>query len=422
MIEKKLRVTIMGLNYSPEPTGIAPYTSRLAEALVRDGHHINVITGYPHYPEWRLREGYSGWRSEEVINGVRVKRLRHYIPEVVNNLRRMHMELSFGVRLLFARWNDPDVILIVSPALFSAAFVLLRARCGIRRPATGLWIQDLYSRGVEETKAGGAWTSRLMNRIEGFVLRSATGVAVIHDRFEKYLVQNLAVDEGRIAVIRNWTHVGTETTCERQPTRAKLGWEDDDVIVLHAGNMGAKQGLENVVKAAHLAHQRKSKVRFAMLGDGNQRSHIQALARGIGHIEFIAPLSDQEFTQVLGSADILLVNEKAGLRETAVPSKLTSYFSSGLPVIAATEADSTTAGEINLSRGGIRVDPNSPGALLEAAEYLATDRNMSAALGQAGLGYARSVLSQDAAILQYSAWLHKLAIAAQDLTRLHTSR
>ena len=34
----------------------------------------------------------------------------------------MHMELSFGVRVIFARWGNPDVVLVVSPALFSCGW------------------------------------------------------------------------------------------------------------------------------------------------------------------------------------------------------------------------------------------------------------------------------------------------------------
>lgn len=34
------RITIIGLNFAPERSGIAPYTTSLAENLVADGHYI----------------------------------------------------------------------------------------------------------------------------------------------------------------------------------------------------------------------------------------------------------------------------------------------------------------------------------------------------------------------------------------------
>ena len=79
-----MKITIVGINYFPEVTGIAPYTTGMAEGLAAYGHEVNVVTGLPHYPEWRIYDGYRSQRSyREAINGVTVDRLRHYVPDVV---------------------------------------------------------------------------------------------------------------------------------------------------------------------------------------------------------------------------------------------------------------------------------------------------------------------------------------------------
>ncbi|MCU6479904.1 glycosyltransferase family 4 protein [Arthrobacter sp. A2-55] len=406
----KHRVTIIGLNYAPEPTGIAPYTTRLAELLASQGHAVQIVTGYPHYPAWKLAKGYSGWQCHETRNGVAVTRLRHFIPSNHSNFNRMHMELSFGLRLLFARWNTPDVVLLVSPSLFASAFGLFRARLGISRPATGVWVQDIYTRGLAETGSGNSIQTRLMKLFEGLVFRSAVKVTVIHDRFRDYLVSELGVRSENVGVIRNWTHLKPVEALDRSATRQTLGW-GDETVVLHAGNIGVKQALENVVLAAQKADDVSAKVKFVLLGSGNQREKIQELAMGVERIEFLAPVSDEEFNAVLHAADILLVNEMPGLREMAVPSKLTSYFSTGLPVLAATEFNSTTATEIASSGAGLRISPGRPAELLEAVINLAADSELAEKLGQAGKNYAKNVLSEEAAIIQYSAWLRELATA-----------
>lgn len=408
---RQLRISILGINYYPEPTGIAPYTTKLAERLVREGHEVHVITGYPHYPDWKRKQGYTGWLRREKREGVRITRLRHYIPRRVNGMQRMHLELSFGLRLLFAGWKRPDVVLVVTPALLSSVFVLLRARLGFRRPSTAIWVQDLYSRGLAEMKGDNSASARLMQRIEGYVFRSATKVCVIHDRFRSYVNTSLGVPLDDIETIRNWTHIDSHGQIDRPNIRARLGWNEGEIIALHAGNIGAKQALENVIAAATVADDRRSNVRFVLLGNGNQRSRIEAMAEGIERIQFIDPLPDADFKDALGSADVLLVNEMSGLREMAVPSKLTSYFSTGLPVVAATEADSTTAGEIRISGGGICVDPDSPAALLDACESLGGDTALSIQLGSKGQHYAATALSEEAAIVQYSDLLERLASA-----------
>ena len=53
-----MRILVAGINYAPEVTGIAPYTTGLAEGLAQRGHTVDVWTGLPHYPQWQIA---SGW-------------------------------------------------------------------------------------------------------------------------------------------------------------------------------------------------------------------------------------------------------------------------------------------------------------------------------------------------------------------------
>lgn len=406
---KSLRITILGLNYSPEPSGNAPYTTSLAEGLKAAGHTVHVVTGYPHYPEWDVKSGYSGWIKTEDINGVPVKRLRHHVPRNPTALGRMHMELSFGLRLIFARWNKPDVVLVVSPALFSCALAILRVRMRPNRPAVGIWIQDLYSRGVVETGTGGGGLARLATAVESRIVCSADGVAAIHERFKSHMVESLGVPAGRVEVIRNWTHLPASPTSGIPEMRSRLGWNSEDIVVLHAGNMGQKQGLENVIEAARIADSRGSTVRFVLMGDGNQRKRLEAMAAGIARICFVNSLPDLDFQRALAAADVLLVNELPGVKDMSVPSKLTSYFNAGVPVIAATDEGSVTAFEIESSGGGVRVDAADPLALVDTAEALAREPSFTAQLAENGLRYRHETLSETAAVAHYDDFITSLA-------------
>lgn len=408
--ERSLRITILGINYRPEPTGNAPYTASLAEGLVAAGHKVRVITGYPHYPEWELKAGYTGWIRRETINGVEVVRLRHYIPRKPGQLNRLWMEITFGLRLAFARWSKPDAVLVISPALFSSALAILRTRLRPNRPAVGIWVQDIYSRGVVEVN-GKSRAGSALAAAESYILKSADGVVAIHERFRQYFVNSLGVSSNDVRVIRNWTHLPPSPASGSVDVRSRFGWSPEDVVVLHAGNMGQKQGLENVLEAARLADQSQSRVRFVLMGDGNQRRRLEELANGIKSIEFMPPLPGDDFMDALAAADILLVNELPGVKDMAVPSKLTSYFNAGVPVIAATDAGSVTASEIAASRGGVRVDAGDPQALLTAAETLGRDKVTAETLGTSGLKFRNETLSETAAIGHYDDFIKSLAMS-----------
>ncbi|WP_198668944.1 glycosyltransferase family 4 protein [Homoserinimonas sp. OAct 916] len=390
-----MKITFIGINYAPEPTGIAPYTAGMAEGLVRTGDHVRVITGFPHYPQWRISPGYSGSSITENLAGVRIRRVRHYVPARPGLANRLLMELVFGMRAIVSRWGRADVVVMVSPALFSTALAALKAR--ILRVRGFIWVQDIYSLGVSESGTGGKAAGRILRLIEGTTLRSASGVIVIHERFKRYLVDELGIDASKVHVVRNWSHISDPNGENRSEVRDSHGWTPHETVVLHAGNMGAKQGLENVVHASRLAAEVESPIRFVLLGDGNRRRALQDMGAN-SRLQFIDPLPDGEFEETLAAADILLVNERPGLTEMCVPSKLTSYFNTGLPVIVATDRSSITAEELERAAAGVRVDAAQPQDLLDAATALARNSDLSRSYGQAGRLFKEQYLSEDEAV------------------------
>jgi colanic acid biosynthesis glycosyl transferase WcaI len=404
-----VKVSILGINYAPEPTGIAPYTTRLAEGLTNRGHDVQVLTGYPHYPQWKRDAASFGFRSDEEIDGVRVHRLSHHVPHDLSWVGRAAMELSFGLQLMTTKWGRPAVVLCITPPLLATAMSAIRCRLTWRRPAVGVLVHDLYSRGVEETGVTSGTTARMVRALESAALRMADDVAVIHAGFTTDLVEHLGVSPRRIREIRNWTHVDTPDPSASAAFRTARGWRADEVVVLHAGNMGYKQGLENVIAAAELAARDDSGVRFVLLGDGNQRPGLEAAGAGVYTLEFLSPVSEEEFPAALGAADVLLVNERPGVAHMAVPSKLTSYFRSGKPILAATDSAGFTAGELAVSGAGVCVPADRPDLLLSEALRLGTDRALGAQLGEAGRRYSDALLSEEAALDRYERWIIDLA-------------
>lgn len=409
MPHRRIRVAILGINYAPEPTGIAPYTTGLAAGLTARGHDVRVLTGYPHYPQWKRVPSGSRLRCYDQINAVRVRRLNHYVPRDPSLVGRVAMEMTFGLQVLTSRWGEPDVVVCVTPPLLTATMSAVRARLTWRRPAVGMLVHDLYGRGVTETGAMSGIAARVVSAVESATLRLADDVVVIHTGFSTDLVEQLGVDPRRIREIRNWNHVRPPDPSASAAFRDEHRWGPDEVVVLHAGNMGQKQGLENVIAAAELAARNGSRTRFVLLGDGNQRASLQAAGAGLKTLEFLPPVSEDDFPAALGAADVLLVNERPGVAQMAVPSKLTSYFRSGKPILAATSSAGFTAGELAASGAGVCVPADRPDLLLSEALRLANDPALTGRLAEAGLRYCDALLSQDAALDLYEQWIMDLA-------------
>jgi glycosyltransferase involved in cell wall biosynthesis len=412
-----VRIAIIGINYAPEPTGIAPYTTGLAEGLLQRGYEVSVLTGFPHYPQWTSDARSSAVRCEEQIGGVRVRRLSHSVPRELSWVGRAAMEITFGLQLLTTRWGRPDVVIFVTPPLLAAAIGMIRARLTWCRPAIGVVVHDSYSRGVAETGAATGLSARAIQMVESPVIRAADGVVVIHPGFASDLTGQLGADPWRVRVIRNWRHIDTPDPADILKFREAHGWHSDEVVVLHSGNMGYKQGLENVIAAAELADRSGSKVRFVLLGDGNQRAGLEAAGASVRTLEFHQPVSEHEYPAALGAADVLLVNERPGIAQMSLPSKLTSYFSAGKPILAATDEAGFTHREIQASGAGICVPAGRPDLLLAEALRLGADRALAAELGRAGERYCSSLLSETTALDRYGEWIACLAESRQRRAR-----
>ncbi|WP_341924221.1 glycosyltransferase [Nocardioides psychrotolerans] len=414
--ERALKIAIVGINFTPEVSGIAPYTSGLATGMADRGHHVRVLTTFPHYPQWRFQEGTPPRRSMETMSGVEVVRARHYVPEKPTGMRRALSEVSFGSAVPPRRWGQPDVLVCVSPALLSSAMAFASARWGrASRPALGLIMQDLYSAGASESDMAGGGAARILARLEAWAVHQADGVVVIHDRFKSRIEREFSVPGDKVTVIRNWTHLPEVQPFDRTCFRTGMGWSPEETVVLHTGAMGEKQGLSNVVAAARLAEHEGFPLRFVLVGDGGQRVALEAQAGDCANIEFLEPLPGDAYGMAMRSADILLVNERPGLVEMAVPSKLTSYFSSGVPVLAATEPNSTTADELAASGAGVRIGPGDPRALVTEALRLGEDQAYAALLGVKGPEYCESMLSGKASLDSFEAWVRRLSVGRRTM-------
>jgi glycosyltransferase involved in cell wall biosynthesis len=381
----------------------------MAAGLARRGRMVRAVVAHPHYPEWKIAPGYGQWSKRERMDGVIVDRVLHFVPRRPTLVPRALAEVSFGMRQAFVRWGRPSAIVAASPALLSSAIVRLRALATHRETPFVVWVQDLYGLGVVETGQGGGAAARALCALEAWLLRSASSVVVIHDRFADRVHRDFGIPRERIVVVRNWTHLPPMPPADVAAVRRAHGWSDDEVVVVHTGNMGVKQGLQHVVDAGRLAHERGERVRFVLVGNGAQRDQLQQrIADQPTTTQIMPPLDDKAFAETLQSADILLVNELPGVAEMAVPSKLTSYFASGRPVLAATDATGITAQEVTAAGAGLVVAAGSAEAILDGAKLLAADRDECRRFGESGKRYKETILEETYAINRFCSLLDNL--------------
>lgn len=395
------RLLLVSTNYAPEHAGIGPYATQMAEHWAAGGDEVQVLTGMPHYPAWRLDPAYAGVRRiEEQRGGVTVHRRRHLVPARQTAVTRALFEAS----VLVGGWSPPpgagrpDAVVAQLPSLAAG---VIGARLARRHGVPFLpVVQDLMGAAAAQSGIrGGRPAASAAGAVERYVLRRATLVGVIHETFVDK-VAAMGVPQDRIRVVPNWSHVPSPSR-PRAEMRARLGWREGRTVLLHSGNMGLKQGLDVLVETARL----DPLLRVVLMGDGNQREHLRSLAGGLPNLDFLPPADDEEFPEVLAAADVLAVTQRASVVDMSVPSKLTSYFAAGRPVVASVAREGGTALEVARSGAGVVVPPEDPHALLDAVRALAEDPGRADALGARGPRYAAAHLSREAGLARIDALL-----------------
>ena len=404
-----LRVLIIGINYRPELTAVGPYTAELAEQLAARGDEVTVLTGLPHYPDWRVAPGTPrALIRRETIRGVTVIRAAHYVPAVQSAIKRALYEGTFGLTGFLAtlRMPRPDAILGIVPNLSSGVLARLTGeRLGV---PYGLLFQDLMGRAARQSGiAGGAAVAKATAAAEAWATRGARAIGVVAEAFAPELI-SLGVPAGRISHVPNWTRLAAPAMTVPE-TRARFGWTDTQQVVLHAGNMGLMQGLEQVVDVARAAAERGDPVRFVLSGGGNQAGAIRAAARGLPNVSFLGVQPDGIHASLLAAADVLLLSERATQIDMSLPSKLTSYFAAGRPIVAAVLPDGGSAREVERSGAGLVVPAGEPERLLGALARLRAEPALVADLTATGPAYAETHTSAAACLARAVALIDTIA-------------
>jgi len=401
------RVLLVTTNYWPEPTGIAVYTTDLAESLTVQGNQVTVLTSLPHYPWWKVPEEFAhlseGTGSH---NGVSVIRAKHLIPPKMNALLRMHFETSlwWNLRRISKSMvgDDFDAVIACIPTV--AAGIVGKAIAKKHDIPFGLIVQDLSGAGAKQSGLrGGAVISKIAHSVEGKALHGADALVVVSPAMRDVVVA-LGVPAERITQITNYS-ARAISSFDKSSARAKFGWASDDFVVIHTGNMGAKQDLGNIVRAAD-ALRGDSKIKIYLVGHGNQESNLKAICFGKSNIAVLPAVSDADYSALLSAADLLLVNERSTQMEMSLPSKLTSYLYSERPVIAAVPRGGATWKFLD----GVAelVEAGDPKALASKIEELSTNQSRLDELAKLGSAFAVKNLDPAVGRGKYLEWVEKL--------------
>ncbi|WP_088894579.1 glycosyltransferase family 4 protein [Leptolyngbya ohadii] len=409
-----MRILIYSYNYHPEPIGIAPLMTELAEGLVSRGHEVRVITGMPNYPQRQIYPEYRGkWFCTEERNGVIIQRSTVWIRPKPGLMTRMLLDGSFVMTSLIQalRGWRPDVILLTVPPLpvsISAALLGAIYDCPVVLNLQDILPEAAVHVGLIKNKLA----IRVFEQLEKFAYRTAHTISVITEGFTENLVGK-GIHPSKIRCIPNWVDVNFIRPLSQQGNdfRRAYGLEDK-FVVMYSGNIALTQGLETVIRtAAQLSYLRD--VVFVIVGESRALETLRQTCEKYGAKNvLLLPFQPREqLPQMLAAADVGLVVQKQQVVSFNMPSKIQVLLASGRPIVASVPLTGTAAKAILQSGGGVVVAPEQPDLLADAIVTLYDDRDRAIALGQQGRRYAEQHYAFENALSRYESLFSEVAAA-----------
>ncbi len=367
---------------TPEQTGGTRHFN-FARRLVERGHEATIFaSNFDHFSGKDRVAGISGCTVEE-FDGVRFVWVPTRAYSGNGRDRAMNM-LDFARQVRgfpsVGGVGVPDVVYGSSPHLFGPyAAQNLASRLGVPFvlevrdvwPQTLADLSDLSESGV--VYKGLAWIERRLYR------RSDHVVSLL-----PHANAHIASHGGSLEKV-TWIPNGVESV-----DRAKVGpAEGGAFVVTYAGTHGLANGLDTVIDAAKLVA--GEGVVFRLIGSGPQKDHLvdRARSEGVSNVEFLDAVPKSEVYGELAKshAFVMLLKESDVFRHGVSPNKLFDYMVSRRPVIFAVNSSNSP---VETAGCGLRIPPDNPGALAEAALHLkAATPEERAAMGDRGAAYVR---------------------------------
>jgi len=405
-----LRILLHGINYSPELTGIGKYSGEMAEWLAARGHGVRVVTAPPYYPAWRVRTDYRAWSYKtepgNEPDDVRVYRCPIYVPRRPSgNTRLLHlgsfMLSSLPIMLSQAQWR-PDVVLTVEPTLLSSIAGLTTAR--LAEAVAWLHVQDFevdaaFGLGL---LLGEGRAHRLAEVLDRRTMCLFDRISTVSEKMMQRLPEK-GVPIEKTVMFPNW--VDTDVIAPLPGVshlRQQLGLGTERVVLMYAGNMGMKQGLELLPLLAQ-EFAPDPRIHFVFCGDGAYHAQLAGMVRGAANVTMLPLQPFDRLNDLLNAADIHLLPQRPDAADLVMPSKLTGMLASGRPVIATAAPGTQVA--LALGSCGIAVPPLDNSALFAAVRTLADEPQMRHALGVAARAHAVEHLGRERVLERFEAEL-----------------
>lgn len=339
------RLLVINQYYAPDLASTGQIAAEICKNLVKRGFEVHVVTGQPSYLTFSPEAP-----KKEVLDGVYVHRV--YLGGVRGREKKWVRLLGY-LWFLWGAWRlsrslaetyGYDVVVTFHNPPFVS---LLGAYLARKYKLSYVYIMhDIHPDFVFQ---GGwrlpQWLVRIWNALNKYVFQNATVIIVLGEGMRRNLLEDKGVPPKKVKVIPLWARPELPLLDKEKGTllRRELGISSEDLLFLHAGNIGLKESLGPILDAA--ATLQNKPIHFVFVGSGVNREHLLARVQQqrLEKVHVLPFQPEDRFVQLIAAADACFVTLKHGFEKISVPSRAYTFLSAGRPLITIMVPDADIA-------------------------------------------------------------------------------
>ena len=360
--------------YYPERISSSHLTEDLEDGYIEAGYTITVFAPTPTRgvsdDVWKE---YRNKLYEERKSG-RIKIYRfHMLREGKNPIGR-------ALRYFYVHWehyrnaikmSDIDIIQSSSTPPTQGMVCVwvkkkLEKKYGHKVPLVFI-LQDVFPDSLVNTgmTRKGSLLWKIGRKIENYTYKNADKIIVISEGFKRNIMAK-GVQEEKIEVISNWIDLDSVQPVNREDNKliSEFGIDPNKFLVVYAGNFGAAQGANIILKAAEKLKD-ESDIQFVIFGGGTYFEEAKKITETLDNVIIHELMSSDRISEIYSLGDVALITCKPGTGNAGMPSKTWSIMACNTPIIASFDTDSDLADVIRDAGAGVCVKPDDIDALTE---------------------------------------------------------
>ena len=338
-----MKILLVSQYYYPERFSVTD----IAEALVKEGNEVSVLTARPNYGFQKILDEYKHVKFEE-INGVKVHRVS-VKPRKFSRISIIRNYLSFhrtAKRFVRHFKEEFDVVLSISlsPVISISPALLYAKKHNV--PCV-LYCQDLWPESTLVTHAvkKNSLTYKILYKWSKSIYSRCDRIVISSPSFREYFEKELCVKDKVFNVVYQPILNSTKNS---EPIR----FENKHNLV-YAGNIGKLQLTDKLVEAMKFVQTKDTKLHLMGMGselDLIKEKIIKENLQDKVVYEGAYPIEKAEAYYV--NADALIVSLKnEGYVGKTIPNKAIQYMKYGKPLLVVAKGD--TYNTLSKAKGSV---------------------------------------------------------------------